>query len=94
MTSFLQQISYAGWALHFLIWFPVVGMLATFLGTEAGAKKTALTVAVIEFLVSIPLWPAFNAAASGFQLFSSLPSRVASIPTTGNQMRKWSAQPA
>jgi len=73
MNSILQQISYAGWALHFLIWFPVVGMLATFLGTEAGAKKTALTVATIEFLVSVPLWPAFNAASGGFQLLSSVP---------------------
>ena len=71
--NFLQQTGYAGWALHFLIWFPAVGMLATFLGTEAGAKKTALTVALIEFAVSVPLWGAFNPAIGGFQLGSSLP---------------------
>jgi len=73
MNSFLQQIDYAGWALHFLIWFPVVGMFATFLGTEAGAKKTALTVAVIEFIASVPLWPAFNPVVGSFQLAFSLP---------------------
>ncbi len=73
MTSFLQSIGYPGWALHFIIWFPVVGMLATFLGTEAGAKKTAFTVALIEFLVSIPLWPAFNPAIGGFQLAAAIP---------------------
>ena len=67
MSTLLQQLGYAGWALHFLIWFPVVGMLAVFVGHGAGAKTTALIVSTIEFLVSIPLWPAFNAASSSFQ---------------------------
>ncbi|MDD1751195.1 MAG: NADH-quinone oxidoreductase subunit M [Methanothrix sp.] len=73
MNALLQQIGYGSWALHFLIWFPVVGMLAAFLGTEAGAKKTALIISVIEFLVSVPLWPAFNPATANFQLVSSVP---------------------
>jgi NADH-quinone oxidoreductase subunit M len=68
MSTLLQQVGYAGWALHFLIWFPVVGMLAVFVGNGAGAKKTALIVATVEFLVSVPLWLAFNPASDSFQL--------------------------
>ncbi len=68
-----QAIGYSAWALHFLIWFPVVGLVLVFLGSEEGAKQTALWAALVEFVVSIPLWPLFNPATASFQFASSTP---------------------
>ncbi|HEU4648514.1 MAG TPA: NADH-quinone oxidoreductase subunit M [Gemmatimonadales bacterium] len=73
MNAFLQQIHFAGWALHFLIWFPVVGMFGVLLAPEAVSKRLALIVTLVEFIVSVALWPAFNAATAAFQFATSMP---------------------
>jgi len=44
------------WALTFLIVFPLVGALVAYLAGERSAKRVALGVGAIEFLVSIPLF--------------------------------------
>jgi NADH-quinone oxidoreductase subunit M len=67
MEHFLSLINYSSWALHFLVFFPVVGMTLVLFGDEDRAKKTALTIALIEFVVSIPLWTSFSPATAAFQ---------------------------
>jgi NADH-quinone oxidoreductase subunit M len=67
MEQFLTLINYSSWALHFLVFFPVVGMVLVLAGNEDRAKHLALWIALIEFLVSIPLWTGFSTATAAFQ---------------------------
>lgn len=48
------------WILTFLIAFPLVGALATMFADEEGAKRVALGVGIVEFLVSLPLFWSFD----------------------------------
>jgi NADH-quinone oxidoreductase subunit M len=73
MNELLSGIGYAGWVLHFLLWFPVVGMLVVFLADERSAKQLALAVATIEFLVSLPLWTLHDQGSGAFQFSSTVP---------------------
>ena len=73
MIAFLDSISYSGWGLHFLLWFPVVGMFLVLAGGEAMAKRLALIVASIEFVVSLPLWFLFQDASAQMQFASVIP---------------------
>jgi len=68
-----DAIGYSSWVLHFLIFFPLVGMFATLFAGEGRAKHVAFWFALIEFLVSAPLWTVFNPSLTGFQLTSSVP---------------------
>lgn len=67
MDAFLNSIGYADWVLSVLIALPVLGMALVFALPEAQAKQAAFWVAVLEFLISVPLWSAFNAASGAFQ---------------------------
>ena len=55
MSAFFTSIGYESWGLHFLLWFPVLSMLIVLASGEASAKKTALVLAIIEFVATIPL---------------------------------------
>ena len=71
MESFLTSIGYAGWALHALIFLPVAGMFLVFAMPSSRAKHAALGVALLEFVLSVPLWWSFIAASGDFQLVST-----------------------
>ena len=71
--DFLNAIGYDGWALHFLVWFPLVGMALTLAAPEGRAKHVALAVATLEFVLSIPLWFTFDQGIGGFQMTSVTP---------------------
>ena len=74
MGALLEAVGYSRWVLHFLLLFPVVGMgLVLMLADEAAAKKAALAIATVEFVVSLPLWFLFNAASTAFQFGSQAP---------------------
>ncbi|MGH7507519.1 MAG: complex I subunit 4 family protein [Longimicrobiales bacterium] len=73
MSAFLEAIGYSNWILQFLIAFPFIGMLAVLAGGERTAKHAALAFATIEFLVSVPLWFAFNPGSAAFQFAASAP---------------------
>jgi NADH-quinone oxidoreductase subunit M len=77
--SFLDAIGYLEWVLSFLIWFPVVGMFLVLAGPENLAKRIALAVGVIEFLVSYPLWVNYHPERGVFQFIQ----RVEWIPQWG-----------
>ncbi len=71
--AFLESIGYSSWVVHFLVWAPLVGMAVVMLGPTDRAKELALGAAAIIFLVSAPLWAAFNPASGGFQFQTDVP---------------------
>ncbi|MGH7477206.1 MAG: complex I subunit 4 family protein [Longimicrobiales bacterium] len=73
MPTLLNTVDYAGWALHFLVWFPLVAMAAVLLAPPTFARRLALTAAVIELIISLPLWFVFNPASAQFQFTATIP---------------------
>jgi NADH-quinone oxidoreductase subunit M len=71
MDGFLTSIGYGGWALHAILWLPLLGMIAVLLSPEHRARHVAFGAAALVFLVSAPLWWAFNSATGSFQMVSS-----------------------
>ena len=63
----------ASWILHVLLLLPLVGVVPVLLATERGAKRTALVVTILEFVLSLGLWWAFDPARAAMQLISSAP---------------------
>jgi NADH-quinone oxidoreductase subunit M len=55
------------WVLTFLIFFPVVGAIVAMLVPRESARKVALAVGIIEFLVAAPLFWTFDTNLAGFQ---------------------------
>src|SRR3954466_1265656 len=73
MTQLLQSIGYDRWILHALVLLPLAGVVPVLLGGERSAKRMALAVTTVEFLLSLGLWWAFGPAQSGMQFVSSAP---------------------
>jgi len=73
MTAFLQSIDYGRWILHALIVLPLLGVVPVLLGDERSAKRTALAVTTLEFILSIGLWWALQPGQGGLQLLTDLP---------------------
>jgi NADH-quinone oxidoreductase subunit M len=73
MSELLAAAHYSEWVLHFIIWFPIIGLAGVLAGDDRSAKHTAMAVAVIEFLVSVPLWVSYVPSVGGFQLGRTSP---------------------
>jgi len=73
MTAFLQSIDYGRWILHALIVLPLLGVVPVLLGDERSAKRTALAVTTLEFILSVGLWWALQPGQGGLQLLTDLP---------------------
>ncbi|MFL5403052.1 MAG: NuoM family protein [Gemmatimonadales bacterium] len=73
MTELLAAISYSRWILHALILLPLAGVVPVLLGDERSAKRMALAVTILEFLLSIGLWWVFDPSRGDMQLISSAP---------------------
>ncbi|HEX7051336.1 MAG TPA: NADH-quinone oxidoreductase subunit M [Longimicrobiales bacterium] len=73
MAAFLNSIHYSAWAIHALLLVPVLGMAAVLAVREERAKQTGFAFALAEFVLSLPLWFAFNAASGAFQFTASVP---------------------
>jgi NADH-quinone oxidoreductase subunit M len=73
MTAFLESIGYGSWILHALVLLPLVGVVPVLLGPEPSAKRTALVITTLEFVLSIGLWWALDPASGRLQLISSTP---------------------
>ena len=71
----LDALSYDSWALHALIWLPLVGMIHVLWAPEERAKHLALWWSVAVFVLSVGLWWAYDPTmgAGGYQLTSSRP---------------------
>jgi NADH-quinone oxidoreductase subunit M len=79
MTQLLASIGYGQWILHVLLLLPLVGVVPIMLGPAAAAKRIALGVTILEFVLSIGLWWAVDTIPGTMQLSSS----VAWIPAWG-----------
>jgi NADH-quinone oxidoreductase subunit M len=73
MTQLLQSIGYDRWILHALVLLPLAGVVPVLLGDERSAKRMALVITTLEFLLSAGLWWAFDPGQGGMQLVSSTP---------------------
>ena len=73
MTQFLASIGFDRWILHVLLVLPLVGVIPVLLAPAALAKRTALVITVIEFLLSAGLWWAVDTNPGTLQLTSSMP---------------------
>ena len=73
MTALLDSIGYGSWILHALVLLPLVGVVPILLGPEASAKRTALVITTLEFVVSVGLWWALDPASGRLQLVSDTP---------------------
>ncbi|MBA2459413.1 MAG: NADH-quinone oxidoreductase subunit M [Gemmatimonadales bacterium] len=73
MTPFLDSIGYGQWILHALILLPLLGVVPVLLGPESAAKRTALAVTILEFVISAGLWWELDPSRGAFQLLSNAP---------------------
>src|SRR3954470_7438418 len=73
MTAFLHSIAYGSWILHALVLLPLIGVVPVLLGPESSAKRTALIVTTLEFLLSVGLWWALAPGPGTLQLVSASP---------------------
>ena len=73
MTQFLDSIGYGQWILHALILLPLAGVVPILLGEERTAKRMALAVTLVELVISLGLWWAFDVRNPGMQLVSTAP---------------------
>ncbi|MBI4503011.1 MAG: NADH-quinone oxidoreductase subunit M [Gemmatimonadetes bacterium] len=67
MSGLLSSIGYQYWVLDALILIPVAGGAVALVGPEVSGKRTALVVTLLEFVVSLGLWWAFDPATAGMQ---------------------------
>ncbi|HWA15163.1 MAG TPA: hypothetical protein VG817_01935, partial [Gemmatimonadales bacterium] len=67
MIEFLSSIGYDGWILSTLLIIPLAGVIPIALAPAAQAKRIALVVTIVELVVSLGLWWAFNPSATGMQ---------------------------
>src|SRR5512138_1195066 len=72
MSAFLQSIGYGQWILTVLLVLPLAGVVPVLLGSEASAKRTALVVTVLEFVLSVGLWWALEPGLRGTQLVTNV----------------------
>jgi NADH-quinone oxidoreductase subunit M len=68
MTALLDSIGYAEWALHALIWLPVLGIGLVLWAEEARAKTVAFWWSMFVFVLSLGLWWAFDPASGAMQM--------------------------
>ncbi len=73
MTEFLDAIGYGHWILHALVLLPLIGTVPILLGTESSAKRTALAVTILEFVLSVGLWWELAPREGTFQLLTNTP---------------------
>ena len=73
MSQLLASISFDRWILHLLVLLPLAGVVPILLGDERSAKRLALAVTTLEFVLSLGLWWAFDPGQGGMQLVSSAP---------------------
>ncbi len=62
MSEFLTSIGYGGWILNTLILLPLAGLVPLALAPARQAKQIALALTLVEFVVSLGLWWAFDPA--------------------------------
>jgi NADH-quinone oxidoreductase subunit M len=73
MNAFLDGIGYGHWILHVLMAIPLLGIPVIFLVPSRNARWVALVVALVELVLGLGLWWAFDPANGGLQFVTDLP---------------------
>jgi NADH-quinone oxidoreductase subunit M len=73
MSGLLDAIGYTGWALHALVWLPVLGAGMVLWAEERQAKTVAFWWSLGVLVVSLGLWWAFDPTEAGMQMTSTRP---------------------
>ncbi|MBI1723770.1 MAG: NADH-quinone oxidoreductase subunit M [Gemmatimonadetes bacterium] len=73
MHAFLENVGYDRWAITALLLIPIAGALIIPALPAAMAKRVALAVTVVEFVVSAGLWWAYRPEGTPFQLVATAP---------------------
>jgi NADH-quinone oxidoreductase subunit M len=73
MNEILTNVGYSDWVLDALLIVPLVGGLLVLSRPEDQAKKVALGVALVEFLLSVPLWWVFQIGTAQMQFQHEYP---------------------
>jgi len=73
MTEFLHSVGYGRWILDALLLVPLVGVLPMLFLPAARAKHVALVVTVVEFVLSLGLWWAFDQTDPTMQFMVDVP---------------------
>ncbi len=71
MNQLLASIGYNSWVLHALLVIPTAGALLVAALPKEAAKRTALVITVVEFLVSLGLWWSVNTATGTMELIAA-----------------------
>ena len=83
MSDLLANLHYARWALSALLVIPLAGALVLWPAPASAAKKIAFAVALVELVVSLGLWWAYDPTGPAFQVGGWLPW----IPAWGIEYR-------
>ena len=67
MSGFLASIGYGQWVLEAIMIVPLLGALIVMMGPSGQAKKIALGFALVEFVLSLGLWWAFDQGTASMQ---------------------------
>ncbi len=67
MSDFLLQIDYGSWILNTLLILPLVGVIPVVLAPANRAKHIAMAVTLIELVISLGLWWAYDPSHPGMQ---------------------------
>jgi NADH-quinone oxidoreductase subunit M len=73
MSDFLYSIGYERWILTTLLVLPLVGLIPIAIAPAAQAKRIALVVTIVELIVSLGLWWAFDSTLPGMQFLVNEP---------------------
>src|SRR3989339_830620 len=73
MTAMLESVGYAGWALHALIWLPILALGLVLWAEEERAKHLAFWASAGVFVLSLGLWWSFDPSQGAMQMESSTP---------------------
>ena len=73
MTNFLASIGYGQWILHVLLALPLLGAAVVALVPAPVAKRVALAISAVEFLLSLGLWWGVDTSSGTLQLTTALP---------------------
>jgi NADH-quinone oxidoreductase subunit M len=73
MAEFLTSIGYDRWIVNALLLIPLLGVVPVLLAPAAQAKRLALAVTTLEFVLSIGLWWSFDATNGAMQFAGTLP---------------------
>jgi len=76
MTELLTSIGYDRWIIHVLLALPLIGMALVILSPKEWARVVALVVALVEFVVSLGLWWAFDPSKTGLQFVTRVDCRI------------------